>query len=198
MVDPTDDQSVWSFAEYTFSGNTWGVRAARLLAPPPATPVIASPAFGAPGQTLSVTVTGQSSSGSGFFDTEPGMNRLIASFSGGGIAVNSVQWIDATHVKLNISIAPGAAVGERTLGVVNPDGQHTESGPGLFLVAQACYPNCDASSIAPVLNVLDFSCFLNAYAAGLPYANCDGSTMPPVLNVQDFSCFLNVYAAGCP
>ena len=30
------------------------------------------------------------------------------------------------------------------------------------------------------------------------YANCDGSTIAPILNVNDFSCFLNVYAAGCP
>ncbi len=29
------------------------------------------------------------------------------------------------------------------------------------------------------------------------YANCDGSTTPPVLNVLDFTCFLNRFAAGC-
>jgi hypothetical protein len=28
--------------------------------------------------------------------------------------------------------------------------------------------------------------------------NCDGSTAPPVLNVLDFNCFLNRFAAGCP
>jgi hypothetical protein len=61
-----------------------------------------------------------------------------------------------------------------------------------------CYPNCDNSVTPPVLNVLDFSCFLNKFAAGDPYANCDASTTPPVLNVLDFSCFLNRFAAGCP
>ena len=30
----------------------------------------------------------------------------------------------------------------------------------------ACYANCDGSTTAPVLNVLDFSCFLNRFAAG--------------------------------
>jgi hypothetical protein len=30
------------------------------------------------------------------------------------------------------------------------------------------------------------------------YANCDGSTTAPVLNVADFTCFLQKYAAGCP
>jgi hypothetical protein len=63
--------------------------------------------------------------------------------------------------------------------------------------AAPCYANCDGSTTAPVLNVLDFSCFLNRFAAGDSYANCDGSTIPPVLNVLDFSCFLNRFAAGC-
>jgi hypothetical protein len=29
------------------------------------------------------------------------------------------------------------------------------------------------------------------------YANCDKSTTPPVINVADFSCFLQRFAAGC-
>jgi hypothetical protein len=70
-----------------------------------------------------------------------------------------------------------------------------------------CYPNCDNSTIEPILNVEDFTCFINAFAAAsmLPheqqlahYANCDGSTVPPVLNVEDFTCFINRFAAGCP
>ncbi len=61
-----------------------------------------------------------------------------------------------------------------------------------------CYANCDASTTAPVLNVADFSCFLQKFAAADSYANCDGSTQAPVLNVADFSCFLQKFAAGCP
>ncbi|MFN0133675.1 MAG: GC-type dockerin domain-anchored protein [Phycisphaerales bacterium] len=61
-----------------------------------------------------------------------------------------------------------------------------------------CYANCDCSTTPPVLNVNDFTCFLNRYAAGSPYANCDSSTTPPVLNVNDFTCFLNKFAAACP
>jgi hypothetical protein len=61
-----------------------------------------------------------------------------------------------------------------------------------------CYANCDGSTAAPVLNVLDFNCFLNAFSAGNPYANCDGSTQAPALNVLDFNCFLNRFTAGCP
>jgi hypothetical protein len=61
----------------------------------------------------------------------------------------------------------------------------------------ACYANCDGSTAAPVLNVADFTCFLQRYAALDAYANCDGSTAAPTLNVADFTCFLQKYAAGC-
>jgi hypothetical protein len=61
-----------------------------------------------------------------------------------------------------------------------------------------CYANCDGSTVSPVLNVADFTCFLQRYAAGDSYANCDGSTTSPTLNVADFTCFLQRYAAGCP
>ena len=61
-----------------------------------------------------------------------------------------------------------------------------------------CYPNCDGSTTAPILNVNDFICFQQRYASGDSYANCDHSTQAPVLNVNDFQCLLAAYAAGCP
>jgi probable HAF family extracellular repeat protein len=70
--------------------------------------------------------------------------------------------------------------------------------PYLVILPGLCYPNCDGSTTAPVLNVLDFNCFLNAFSAGASYANCDGSTQTPVLNVLDFNCFLNAFSAGVP
>jgi hypothetical protein len=63
--------------------------------------------------------------------------------------------------------------------------------------SSCCYANCDGSTTTPCLNVLDFGCFLNAFAAGNTYANCDHSTTAPILNVLDFGCFLNKFAAGC-
>ena len=100
----------------------------------------------------------------------------------------------ATDQLLRIDRATGAAT------VIGPtNGQFGASfGMAAILTPPAtCYANCDASTIQPVLNVLDFSCFLNRFAAGDPYANCDNSTTPPVLNVLDFSCFLNRFATGC-
>jgi hypothetical protein len=74
-------------------------------------------------------------------------------------------------------------------------------------IVQPCYANCDGSTTPPILNVEDFTCFINEFAAAsqLPheqqlthYANCDQSTTPPVLNVEDFTCFINQFAQGCP
>jgi probable HAF family extracellular repeat protein len=69
--------------------------------------------------------------------------------------------------------------------------------PYLVLLPSACYANCDASTTAPLLNIADFTCFLNRFATGDSRANCDGSTAAPVLNIADFTCFLNRFAAGC-
>jgi hypothetical protein len=67
-----------------------------------------------------------------------------------------------------------------------------------FTSGAACYPNCDGSTQPPLLNVNDFVCFTQRFAAADPYANCDASTQPPVLNVNDFVCFTQRFAAGCP
>jgi trimeric autotransporter adhesin len=76
-----------------------------------------------------------------------------------------------------------------------------------FCPTDSCYANCDGSIAPPVLNVDDFTCFINEFAAAstLPhpqqlthYANCDGSTSVPVLNIDDFTCFINQFAHGCP
>ena len=64
-------------------------------------------------------------------------------------------------------------------------------------LSSGCYPNCDASTTVPFLNVGDFICFQSAFAAGASYANCDNSTTPPILNVSDFICFQSAFAAGC-
>ena len=60
-----------------------------------------------------------------------------------------------------------------------------------------CYPNCDGSTVAPILNANDFQCFLSSFAAGQPYANCDSSTVPPAHNANDFQCFINRFVGGC-
>ena len=70
VVDPTDDQTFWTFQEYTSAQNVWGVRVIQLKAPPPAVPQDASPDQ-VPIDTdpHPVTITGIPTGGAGFFDT---------------------------------------------------------------------------------------------------------------------------------
>jgi hypothetical protein len=92
-----------------------------------------------------------------------------------------------------------------TVANANPALVFTLSDPPYYLdvddvqvtMTRACYANCDDSTTFPVLNVGDFTCFIQKFAAGEDYANCDGSTTAPTLNVADFTCFLQRYTAGC-
>ena len=47
------------------------------------------------------------------------------------------------------------------------------------------------------ISAISEGCAVLLNPPGLCYANCDGSTTAPVLNVNDFTCFMNRYAAGC-
>jgi hypothetical protein len=134
-VDPADDQTVWAFCEYCNANNSWGVAAVRLLAPPPATPTICTPSS-LPGgaSNVSVALDGVSSAGSGFYDTEPGYNRIAVSVSGGDVTVNAVTYLNPTQLTLNLSVSPSAASGPRTITVTNPDGQGTPSASGILVI----------------------------------------------------------------
>jgi uncharacterized membrane protein len=101
----------------------------------------------------------------------------------------------------------GANLGQTRLvpAAISPDGAFIgaseSAAPGRAAVAHVpafCYANCDGSTVAPVLNVGDFLCFLGRFAANDPYVNCDSSTTPPTLNVADFLCFQVQFARGCP
>ncbi len=93
-------------------------------------------------------------------------------------------------------------VGQHDVGVAASPGGGEHSVHGGFWsryeTYPPCYANCDHSTLAPSLNVADFTCFLQKFSAGDPYANCDNSTTAPVLNVADFTCYLQNFAAGCP
>ena len=126
-LDPLDDMTMWTIQQYTNGTNTYGVRVAQLIAPPPAAPDAVSVAAGVP--SVNVNITGTSTSGSGFFDPGPNIggtavnfNHISASVSGSGVVVNSVTYVSPTQITLNLNTI-GAAAGVRTLTVTNPDGQ---------------------------------------------------------------------------
>ncbi len=135
VVDPTDDQTFWTFQEYANAHNSWGVRVIQLKAPPPATPASASPDTVQPGEaSVPVQITGTSTDGSGFFDTTdpgppyPDFNHISASVSG-GVVVNSVTYTDPTHVTLDVDTTGVTTPGAVSVTITNPDGQSTSCVP---------------------------------------------------------------------
>lgn len=143
-LDPKDDMTMWTIQEFCSSANNYGVRAAKLLAPPPASIADGPGAGGAynvpANQTsVNVTITGTSVAGSGFFD--PGadlaapalpFNHISATVSGANVTVNSVTYNSPTSITLNLNTvgasfagrnSPASPTSLRDLTVTNPDGQ---------------------------------------------------------------------------
>ncbi len=128
-LDPNDDMTMWTIQQFCDATDSYGVRVVRLIAPPPATPNCAVPA---PVTTSpqNVTITGTSSSGSGFFDPGAGFpNRLQASVTG-GVTVNSVTFNSPTSVTLNVTATTN---GLKDVSFTNPDGQNV-TGTGCISV----------------------------------------------------------------
>jgi hypothetical protein len=130
----------------------------------------------------------------GNFDHTPAAN------TGGLLRLESGVWTPVGNGAASSNFGNAAALYQNELVIAGDMAAGALSGHGLarWFCPAACYANCDQSTQAPVLNVADFTCFLQKFAATDPYANCDGSTQPPVLNVADFTCFLQSFAAGCP
>ena len=135
-LDPIDDMSMWTVQEFCDVANSYGVRIARLIAPPPATPSVPARRHRLPGGGERHAHRA-SSSGSGYFD--PGANlpgvpafaHLTATASNGAASgtpptVTSATWVDPTTVNLvlnTISASPNLPSEKYTLTITNPDGQ---------------------------------------------------------------------------
>jgi hypothetical protein len=155
-LDPNDDMTMWTIQEFCDSSNSYGVRVVKLLAPPPATPVTCIPFIVTQGvANASVSVTGASANGSGFFD--PGTNfpsHITAAINGGNVTVNSVSYSNPSNITLNLTVAAGAATGARTVTVTNPDAQSTTSASGILTIAAGgtnSLPVINAASVTPGL-----------------------------------------------
>ena len=144
-VDPNDDMTMWTVQEYCNGTNTYGARAVKLIAPPPATPSSASGSAPAGAASTVVTITGTTvpSPGSGFFDPGPdtggpGFASNITASVTGGVTVNSITFVSTTSVTLDVNTV-SAAPGTKNVTVCNPDGQ-CRTGTGILTVSAALPP----------------------------------------------------------
>ncbi len=158
---------------------------------------LASAPIAATGATVFNDGLGETMYFIGPFSTVGGVNaRGIAKFDGH-------QWYS---LGAGIDAGPNAITafddGRGPSLFISVGGPQTTAGGGFLGPGTAqwvgcghCYVNCDKSTASPVLNVNDFTCFLNHYAVRDPYANC---TVDTTINAMDFVCFMNKFAAGCP
>lgn len=124
VIDPSDDQTIWSFQEYADVDDSYGVRAVQFKAPAPATP--ASIGNLSNNNDTTITLTGESVDNSGFFDPGedkggPGYNRLSVK-STGDIITSNVKFINPTTISFKLNTKNKAA-GQYLLIITNPDGQ---------------------------------------------------------------------------
>ena len=79
--------------------------------------------------------------------------------------------------------------------LINAGGGTLQQSGVLLVGCPNCYADCDLSEGPTRLNVNDFVCFINKYAALDPYANCN---VDAAIDIADFSCFMTKFAQGCP
>src|SRR5205823_8360887 len=131
-VDPDDDMTMWTIQEFCDTTDSYAVAVAKLLAPPPANPASANSSVALGQSSVTVTITGSSASGSGFFDPGSGFVKRIGANVTGGVTVNSVTYVDSTHVTLDLNTSVASA-GSQNVTITNPDGQ-TATGTGILSV----------------------------------------------------------------
>jgi hypothetical protein len=136
-LDPCDDMTMWTIQEFANATNSYGVRAVRLLAPAPVATNCASATDIEQGQSnVNIALTG-----TGFFQpaADVGSCRVLlgSSLSGSGVTINSTTYNSPTSLTLNVSAAPGAGTGPRTITITNPDGQQTATATSCINVIAA-------------------------------------------------------------
>jgi hypothetical protein len=169
-LDPEDDMTMWTIQQFCNTTDSYGVRVAKVLAPPPPPSLSVSPNSVPAGQAsvaLSITGAGISPANSeGFFD--PGasfVKRLSAAMP--GVTINSVTYNSPTSVSLNISTV-GATAGVKNLTITNPDGQSVIAANALTVTAVVASQTITFPPIAS-FSWYDGSAHLSATASsGLP------------------------------
>jgi hypothetical protein len=128
-VDPQDNQTMWTIQEYVSGPDTWGVKVARLAAPPPATALATSGPVPQGRASVHVTVTGSAGGGSGWFDPGPGFPQRFAASVGCGAHVNAVTVVSSNELDLDLDTTTATAGFACAITTTNPDGQATTGNP---------------------------------------------------------------------
>ena len=147
-LDPEDDMTMWTIQEFCDATNSYGVRAAKLLAPPPPPTLAAVPSSIASGvASTNVVITGSgvtAANAQGFYDPGAGFAKRLAALIP-GVIVNSVTYTDSTHVTINVSTV-GSTAGAKNVTVTNPDGQAVTANSLINVTGPATAPTISSAN----------------------------------------------------
>jgi VCBS repeat-containing protein len=149
-LDPVDDMTMWTIQEYASATNTWGTRIARLRAPGPAIPASVSPRPQTGQASASVTLTGTTTGGRGFFDPGPGFNRPGLT-AGCGVDVTAVTVNSPSQASLMLDTT-AATNAPCSLTFTNPDGQSATASVNLLERAPTAVDDTGSAAQDSVLN----------------------------------------------
>lgn len=126
-VDPQDNMTFWSIAEFTLSWNSWGLQAVRIPSPPPTNVVAVTPFIIKENQqNIRLVIDGKSVDGSAFYDPGEGYaNRLKVEIE--DMKVLQQKWISPTQIEVLVSTVDGLNHGAKAIKITNPDGQSIEA-----------------------------------------------------------------------
>lgn len=120
-LDPLDQMTMWTIQEYCNSKNSWGCRAAKLLAPTPSMPIKASPSVVPVNQDyFNLKITGQMVNGSEFCDSNNAIKRLKVTIP--SIKINKITLVSPQEIIVSIC-TKNSQLGLKDVTVINPDGQ---------------------------------------------------------------------------
>ena len=139
-VDPLDNMTMWTIQDYAEAPNSWGVRVAKLLAPPPSVPTSVSVPSVAAGLTnVALTITGTAFGGSGYFDPSGSTTFTRIGVVIPGVTVQTVALVNPQTLNVVISTV-GSTPGPKIIQVTNPDGQVVRSATALLTVTGTSAP----------------------------------------------------------
>lgn len=120
-LDPVDFMSMWTIQEYCNAKNSWGCQVAKLLAPPPSTPIKIIPnTIPVNFKNFNLTIQGKAINGSAYCNPINAVNKLRVLIS--DAIVNKVTLINPQEIVVSVSTI-NSKIGLKDVTIINPDGQ---------------------------------------------------------------------------
>jgi len=96
--------TMWTVQQYSAGSNQWGVQAAKVMAPPPATPTsVSRPILPSRRPSVVLSVTARRRQDRGFFDPDPSFGCHMAATFDGGVTVTEPRTTLRRRSRLTVS-----------------------------------------------------------------------------------------------